>query len=96
MCCSVQHYKTTSYQFDAPAAKIRETGSTASVGQAAGWASKLVWILRKVFFFCPCRESKCDPLCRPFRNAVTAPSMLFGPLKMLHQYLKNFRRKHIM
>ena len=95
MHCSVQHYKTTSYQFDALAAKIWETWPTASVGQVAGWASKLVWMLRKVFFL-SLPGIEMWSLCRPFRNTVTVPNVLFGPLKMLLQYLKNFRRKHIM
>lgn len=91
MHCSVQHYKTTSYQFDAQAAQIRETGP-APVGQAAGWASKLVWMLRKVLYFVPARNRNVV-LCRPFRKAVTVPHMLFGPLKMLHQYLKKLQEK---
>jgi len=50
MYCSVQHYKTTIYQFDDPAAQIRETGPTVPVGQATGWASELVWMLQSPFY----------------------------------------------
>jgi hypothetical protein len=86
MHCSVQYYKTTSYQFDATAAQIRETGPTAPVDQAAGGRLQAGLDAAKSAFFFVLQGIEMWSLCRPFRNAVTVPNMLFGPLKMLHHY----------